>query len=94
LRIGGYGAIERVDGEIEIAGRVVTLRVAEAFEIRLVCGGIGGAVGPAMGVKASGGIRTLEDLKNMAAAGATRIGASASVKIVSGDARSPSKGYS
>jgi deoxyribose-phosphate aldolase len=39
-------------------------------------------VGPEMGVKASGGIRTLEDLKNMAAAGATRIGASASVKIV------------
>jgi len=40
------------------------------------------AVGPAMGVKASGGIRTLEDLTKMLAAGATRIGASASVKIV------------
>ncbi|HYL34335.1 MAG TPA: deoxyribose-phosphate aldolase [Bryobacteraceae bacterium] len=40
------------------------------------------AVGPEMGVKASGGIRTLEDLKKMAAAGATRIGASASVRIV------------
>jgi len=40
------------------------------------------AVGPEMGVKASGGIRTLEDLRKMAAAGATRIGASASVKIV------------
>jgi deoxyribose-phosphate aldolase len=39
-------------------------------------------VGPGMGVKASGGIRTLEDFKTMAAAGATRIGASASVKIV------------
>lgn len=39
-------------------------------------------VGDEMGVKASGGIRTLEDLKNMAAAGATRIGASASVKIM------------
>jgi deoxyribose-phosphate aldolase len=39
-------------------------------------------VGAEMGVKASGGIRTLEDLKNMAAAGATRIGASASVRIV------------
>jgi deoxyribose-phosphate aldolase len=39
-------------------------------------------VGPGMGVKASGGIRTLEDLQKMAAAGATRIGASASVKIV------------
>ena len=40
------------------------------------------AVGPEMGVKASGGIRTLDDLRKMAAAGATRIGASASVKIV------------
>jgi deoxyribose-phosphate aldolase len=40
------------------------------------------AVGLRMGVKASGGIRTLEDLKSMLAAGATRIGASASVKIV------------
>jgi len=44
------------------------------------------AVGHAMGVKASGGIRTLEDLKKMAAAGATRIGASASVRIVEGGA--------
>jgi deoxyribose-phosphate aldolase len=44
-------------------------------------------VGPWRGVKASGGIRTLEDLQKMAAAGATRIGASASVKIV--EATSP-----
>jgi deoxyribose-phosphate aldolase len=39
-------------------------------------------VGKAMGVKASGGIRTLADLQAMVAAGATRIGASASVRIV------------
>lgn len=39
-------------------------------------------VGPEMGVKASGGIRTLEDLKAMVAAGATRIGTSSGVKIV------------
>lgn len=39
-------------------------------------------VGPEMGIKAAGGIRTLEDLQAMSAAGATRIGASASVKIV------------
>jgi deoxyribose-phosphate aldolase len=38
-------------------------------------------VGPEMGIKAAGGIRTLEDLRRMVAAGATRIGASASVKI-------------
>jgi deoxyribose-phosphate aldolase len=39
-------------------------------------------VGKTMGVKASGGIRTLEDLKRMVEAGATRIGASASVQII------------
>ena len=39
-------------------------------------------VGPFMGVKASGGIRSLADLRNMVAAGATRIGASASVRIM------------
>ena len=39
-------------------------------------------VGAEMGVKASGGIRTLDDLRAMTAAGATRIGASAGVKIV------------
>ena len=42
------------------------------------------AVGPKMGVKADGGIRTAEDVQEMIAAGATRIGASAGVKIVSG----------
>ncbi len=45
-----------------------------------------GVVGPEMGVKASGGIRTLADLKAMVAAGATRIGASASVQIVEASA--------
>lgn len=39
-------------------------------------------VGAEMGVKASGGVRTLEDLKKMVAAGATRVGASASVQII------------
>jgi deoxyribose-phosphate aldolase len=42
-------------------------------------------VGPDMGVKASGGVRTLEDVEDMIAAGATRIGASAGVEIVTGD---------
>jgi len=40
------------------------------------------AVGSGLGVKASGGIRTREDAENMIKAGATRIGASAGVKIV------------
>jgi deoxyribose-phosphate aldolase len=41
-------------------------------------------VGPSMGVKASGGVKTMEDARQMVEAGATRIGASAGVKIVSG----------
>jgi deoxyribose-phosphate aldolase len=41
-------------------------------------------VGPEMGVKASGGVHTAEEAEDMIAAGATRIGASAGVQIVSG----------
>ena len=39
-------------------------------------------IGPEMGVKAAGGVRTFDDAKLMIESGATRIGASASVKIV------------
>jgi deoxyribose-phosphate aldolase len=39
-------------------------------------------VGEEMGVKAAGGVRDLEGLKAMVAAGATRVGASAGVRIV------------
>ncbi|MEQ1871810.1 MAG: deoxyribose-phosphate aldolase [Vicinamibacterales bacterium] len=39
-------------------------------------------VGTGMGVKAAGGVRDLDGLKAMVAAGATRVGASAGVKIV------------
>ncbi|HOV06757.1 MAG TPA: hypothetical protein PLV27_05805, partial [Anaerolineaceae bacterium] len=41
-------------------------------------------VGPSIGVKASGGIHTHEEAEAMVAAGATRIGASAGVKIIQG----------
>lgn len=41
-------------------------------------------VGSEMGVKASGGVRTREDAEKMIAAGANRLGASASVAIVTG----------
>lgn len=41
-------------------------------------------VGEKMGVKASGGVRTLEEARTMVAHGATRIGASASVAIIKG----------
>jgi len=41
-------------------------------------------VGPNVGVKASGGVRSLEDMQKMIEAGATRIGASSGVKIMQG----------
>ena len=54
-------------------------------------------VGEEMGVKAAGGVRDLEGLQTMVAAGATRIGASAGVRIVKqsqGAApAAPAKGY-
>ena len=42
------------------------------------------AVGKTMGVKAAGGIRTLDDALKMLAAGANRLGCSAGVEIVGG----------
>ncbi|OIJ12276.1 deoxyribose-phosphate aldolase [Anaerobacillus arseniciselenatis] len=42
-------------------------------------------VGPDVGVKASGGVRSVEDAKAMIVAGATRIGASSGVSIVNGE---------
>lgn len=62
-------------------------------------------VGADMGVKAAGGVRDLEQMQAMVAAGATRVGASAGVKIVResqgaapsssapGGRETPSKGY-
>jgi len=41
-------------------------------------------VGPEIGVKAAGGIRTTETALAMLGAGASRIGASSGVKIVEG----------
>lgn len=49
-------------------------------------------VGSSVGVKASGGVRTYEQAKEMIQSGANRIGASASVKIVSGE-KSDGDGY-
>lgn len=54
-------------------------------------------VGEEMGVKAAGGVRDLESVKAMIAAGATRIGASAGVRIVQeskgGAVTAPAKGH-
>lgn len=78
--------------EIEMACRVA--QAAGADFVKTSTGfGPGGAtvehialmrrtVGPQMGVKASGGVRTFEDVQALVAAGATRIGASAGVRIV------------
>src|SRR5438876_8245316 len=54
-------------------------------------------VGAEMGVKAAGGVRDLDGLRAMIAAGATRVGASAGVKIVQQsrgqDTRAAASGY-
>lgn len=47
-------------------------------------------VGPNIGVKASGGVRSLEDAKAMIKAGANRIGASSGVAIMKGQASASS----
>ena len=53
---------------------------AAASDIRLMRD----TVGPAMGIKASGGIRTREAALEMIAAGATRIGTSSGIAIIKG----------
>lgn len=50
-------------------------------------------VGPVMGVKASGGVRSYDEACKMVEAGATRIGASASVEIVSNKTTSSKSDY-
>jgi deoxyribose-phosphate aldolase len=51
---------------------------ATAEDVRLMRAAVGGDIG----IKAAGGVRSLEDVKKMVDAGATRIGASASIKIL------------
>ena len=50
-------------------------------------------VGPEMGIKASGGVKTAQEAESMIAAGATRIGASAGIQIVSGKKGATGGGY-
>ena len=50
-------------------------------------------VGPNLGVKASGGVRTLPDALRMVIAGANRIGTSNGVTIVAGSEAAASSGY-
>ncbi len=56
---------------------------ATAHDVALMAKAVSGS---GMGVKASGGIRSYEDARKMIEAGATRLGASASVAIVQGKA--------
>ncbi|WP_330502412.1 deoxyribose-phosphate aldolase [Peribacillus frigoritolerans] len=47
------------------------------------------SVGPNIGVKASGGVRNLQDIEAMVKAGATRIGSSSGVQIFTGKVATP-----
>ena len=81
--------------EEKIAGCTLSKLAGAAFVKTSTGFGKGGAtvedialmrsvVGASMGVKASGGVRSADDVEKMRVAGATRIGASASVAIVTG----------
>ncbi len=81
--------------EEKIAGCTLSKLAGAAFVKTSTGFGKGGAtvedialmrkvVGSSMGVKASGGVRSADDVEKMRLAGATRIGASASVAIVTG----------
>jgi deoxyribose-phosphate aldolase len=98
-----------LDAEQKIAGCILAKLAGAAFVKTSTGFGKAGAtvedialmrrvVGPALGVKASGGVRTAADVIAMTRAGATRIGASASVAIVTGaadgaNAEPRAKGY-
>ena len=84
-----------LEREEKIAGCALSKAAGAAFVKTSTGFGGGGAtvedirlmrsvVGPEMGVKASGGVRSIQDAHNMMEAGATRLGASASVAIVTG----------
>jgi deoxyribose-phosphate aldolase len=85
----------QLNGEEKIAGCVLAKAAGAAF-VKTSTGFTGGGataedvalmrkvVGDDVGVKASGGVRSAEDAMKMIAAGANRIGASASVAIVTG----------
>ncbi len=93
-----------LDTEQKIIGCTLSKLAGAAFVKTSTGFGKGGAtvediqlmrriVGNELGVKASGGVRTAEDAVKMAAAGANRLGASASVGIVSGTSDGKAKGY-
>lgn len=85
-----------LDDEQKVIGCLIALRAGAAYVKTSTGFGGGGAttsdvalmravVGDRLGVKASGGIRSREDAEAMIAAGADRVGASASVAIVAGN---------
>jgi len=93
-----------LDTEQKIIGCTLSKLAGAAFVKTSTGFGKGGAtvedvalmrrvVGGDVGVKASGGVRTAEDVLKMAQAGANRVGASASVAIVTGTADGKAKGY-
>lgn len=93
-----------LDTEQKIIGCALSKLAGAAFVKTSTGFGKGGAtvedvelmrriVGSDVGVKASGGVRTAEDVLKMSQAGANRVGASASVAIVSGTADGKGKGY-
>ena len=93
------GALDR---ELKAIGAALAKAAGAAFVKTSTGFGPGGAtvedvallrhvVGDAMGVKASGGIRTAADARKMIEAGASRLGTSSGVAIVTGDKPGPAQ---
>jgi deoxyribose-phosphate aldolase len=85
----------RLDRDRKVALAALCLAAGAAFVKTSTGFGFGGAtaedvallravVGPVMGVKASGGVRTASDARAMLRAGASRVGTSNGVGIVTG----------
>src|ERR1700704_892784 len=77
-KVRGSAATKRAGADFVKTSTGFSTAGATAEDVALVRA----VVGSEIGVKAAGGVRSFEDLKKMVCAGATRIGASASVKIM------------
>ena len=77
-KVRGSSAAKRAGADFVKTSTGFSIAGATAEDVALMRA----VVGSEIGVKAAGGVRTLDDLKKMVCAGATRIGASASVRIM------------
>ena len=76
--------VDAVAGEAQVKVIIETCLLTDEEKVKACAAAMRQTVGPEMGVKASGGVRTYEDAVAMIEAGASRLGASAGKKIIEG----------